>query len=106
MRGGQKAAAEGVLGFVWKSHERHTVACCQELPDVPVRAIGSASLNPWSSFDDVTAAIDDGAAWLWARRSTPPAAIGWELELPAYWLRLAAWLAELEQPLVLATGHL
>ena len=102
----EAAAAEGVRGFVWKSHERHTVASCRELPAVPVRAFGSASLNPWSSFDDATAAIDDGAAWLWGPTLDAAGAIGWELELPGYWERLAVWLAALERPLVLATGHL
>jgi hypothetical protein len=102
----EAAAAEGVLGFVWKSHEHHTIACCHELPEAPVRAIGSASLNPWSAFDDVRAAIEDGAAWLWGPTLDAVGDIGWELELPAYWPRLATWLGEREGPLVLGTGHL
>jgi hypothetical protein len=102
-----RAAAEaGVRGFVWKSHEEHTVARCRELPREPVRAIASASLNPWSSFEDVTAAIEDGALWLWGPTQTEGAEMGWELPLPRNWERVAGWLAGLEQPLVLATGHL
>jgi hypothetical protein len=102
----QAAAEAGVRGFVWKSHEEHTVARCRELPAEPVRAFPSASLNPWARFDDVTAAIEAGALWLWGPTQTEQAQIGWDLPLPREWERLADWLARLERPLVLATGHL
>jgi Family of unknown function (DUF6282) len=102
----QAAAEAGVRGFVWKSHEEHTVARCRELPAEPVRAIPSASLNPWARFADVTAAIEAGALWLWGPTQTEQAQIGWDLPLPREWQRLAEWLARLDRPLVLATGHL
>jgi hypothetical protein len=63
-------------------------------------------LNPWAAYDDVTAAIEDGAVWLWGPTTTPDGAIGWDLPLPRMWPRLAAWLAERRPPVVLATGHL
>jgi hypothetical protein len=100
------AARAGVLGFVWKAHEEHTVARCRELPTEPVRAIGSASLNPWAGFDDVTVAIETGALWLWGPTQDAGGAIGWELPLPREWERIAAWVAEFDAPLVVATGHL
>jgi hypothetical protein len=102
----QAAAEAGVRGFVWKSHEEHTVARCRKLPQQPVRAIPSASLNPWAHFEDVTQAIEQGALWLWGPTQTQRAEIGWELPLPRKWERLAGWLAGLHRPLVLATGHL
>ena len=55
------AEAAGVHGFVWKAHEQHTPRLCAALPPSPVRAFGSASLNPWSTRDDVLEALDDGA---------------------------------------------
>jgi Family of unknown function (DUF6282) len=100
------AAAAGVHGFVWKSHEEHTVSRCRELPREPVRAIPSASLNPWAHFEDITLAIEDGALWLWGPTQTDSAEIGWELPLPRGWKQVAGWLAGLRRPLVLATGHL
>jgi hypothetical protein len=101
-----RAAAEaGVRGFVWKSHEEHTVARCRALPQEPVRAIPSASLNPWARFNDVTAAVENGALWLWGPTQTGRGEIGWELPLPSDWERIASWLADFGRPLVLATGH-
>jgi hypothetical protein len=100
------AAEAGIRGFVWKSHEEHTVDRCRELPSDPVRAIASASLNPWARFEDVTQAIERGALWLWGPTQTDGAQVGWELPLPADWERTARWLACLQRPLVLATGHL
>lgn len=102
----QAAADAGVRGFVWKSHEEHTVARCLDLPGEPVRAIPSASLNPWAGLDDVTEAIRDGALWLWGPTQTPAGETGWDLPLPREWPELADWLAEIDRPLVLATGHL
>ena len=102
----QAAAQAGVRGFVWKSHEEHTVARCRALPREPVRAIPSASLNPWARFDDVTAAVEDGALWLWGPTQTERGEISWELPLPRDWERVAAWLAGFRRPLVLASGHL
>jgi hypothetical protein len=102
----QAAAQAGVLGFVWKAHEEHTVARCRELPTEPVRAFGSASLNPWAGFDDVTDAIEAGALWLWGPTQEAAGAIGWELPLPREWGRISAWLREFDGPLVIATGHL
>jgi hypothetical protein len=102
-----RAAAEaGVRGFVWKSHEEHTVARCRELPREPVLAIPSASLNPWARFEDVTAALEEGALWLWGPTQTERGEICWELRLPVDWERLASWLTDFGRPLVLATGHL
>ncbi len=102
----QAAAVAGVRGFTWKSHEEHTVARCRELPHQPVRAIPSASLNPWARFEDITQAIAEGALWLWGPTQTEGAEIGWELGLPSEWERVSEWLAGLRRPLVLATGHL
>jgi hypothetical protein len=103
----QRAAeAAGVRGFVWKAHERHTPRLCAELPASPVRAFGSASLNPWSALVDVCEALADGAAWLWGPTVSTAGEIAWELGLPPYWPELEAELRELERPLVLATGHL
>src|SRR5919204_701841 len=102
----QAAAAAGVRGFVWKSHEEHTVARCGALPPEPVRAIPSASLNPWARLDDVVEAIERGALWLWGPTQTEDGEIGWELTLPRDWDRVAAWLSGWRRPLVLATGHL
>lgn len=102
----QSAADGGVRGFVWKAHEQHTVALCQSLPDDPVHAIASASLNPWAGYEDVNAAISSGALWLWGPTQTPAGEIGWDLPLPGYWARLADWLKTQTRPLILATGHL
>ena len=103
----QRAAeAAGVRGFVWKAHEQHTPRLCAALPPSPVRAFGSALLNPWSSLDDVLAALDDGAEWLWGPTVSTAGETAWELELPEYWPSLAVELARLERPLVVATGHL
>src|SRR5205823_4148454 len=102
----QAAAEAGVLGFVWKAHEEHTVARCRELPAEPVRAFGSASLNPWAGFDDVTGAIEAGALWLWGPTQDTAGAIGWERPLPRDWSRIVGWLREFDGPLVLATAHL
>jgi len=103
----QRAAEEvGVRGFVWKAHERHTARLCAELPPSPVRAFGSASLNPWSSLDDVLGAIAEGAQWLWGPTVSAAGETAWELELPRYWPELAVALARLERRLIVATGHL
>jgi Family of unknown function (DUF6282) len=100
------AADAGVEGFVWKSHEEHTVARCRALPREPVWAIPSASLNPWAAYGDVVDAIEAGARWLWGPTVTADGAIGWDLPLPADWDRLATWLVDRRPALVLATGHL
>jgi hypothetical protein len=102
----QAAVDAGVRGFVWKSHEEHTVARCRALPQHPVRPLPSASLNPWAQFQDITEAIEDGALWLWGPTQTERGGIGWDLALPDDWQQLAAWLTQLQRPLVLATGHL
>jgi hypothetical protein len=102
----QKAAeAAGVRGFVWKAHEQHTPRLCAALPPSPVRAFGSASLNPWSTLADVLQALEDGAAWAWGPTVSPEGETGWDLELPPYWPQLAGELQGIERPLVLATGH-
>jgi hypothetical protein len=106
MRIWEAAADAGVLGFVWKSHEEHTVRRCRELPAEPVRAIPSASLNPWARFEDVVEAIREGALWLWGPTQQAGGEIGWNLALPHHWERLSTWLLDLDTPLVLATGHL
>jgi Family of unknown function (DUF6282) len=100
------AVDAGVDGFVWKSHEEHTVERCRELPSAPVWAIPSASLNPWSRFDDVVAAVEAGARWIWGPTMTAAGEIGWDLPLPSHWDDLAAWLADRRPRIVLATGHL
>jgi hypothetical protein len=102
----QAAADAGVRGFVWKAHEEHTVRRCLELPAAPVRAIGSASLNPWAGIDDVRVAVEEGACWLWGPTLTAGGAIGWNLPLPEAWETFARWLRLVDRPLVLATGHL
>ena len=103
----QRAAeAASVRGFVWKAHEQHTPRLCAALPPSPVRAFGSASLNPWSGIADVLEALADGAAWLWGPTLSTTGEIAWELELPPYWPELEGELRGLERPLVLATGHL
>jgi hypothetical protein len=102
----QAAAHAGVLGFVWKAHEEHTVARCRALPVTPVRAIASASLNPWARFADVVEAIEGGALWVWGPTQTTSGEVGWNLPLPEMWSELAEWLAARDHRLVLATGHL
>ena len=100
------AAEAGVRTFVWKAHEEHTVERCAALPPGPVRALASASLNPWARFDDVVEAIEGGARWLWGCTMTAGVEIGWDLSLPEWWPELAKWLAGYPQPLILGTGHL
>jgi hypothetical protein len=100
------AEAAGVHGFVWKAHEQHTPSLCAQLPPSPVRAFGSASLNPWSARDDVLEALDQGARWLWGPTMSEVGEIGWELELPEYWPELADDLRDMGTRRVLATGHL
>jgi hypothetical protein len=100
------AAASGVRGFVWKAHERHTVELCRELGSLPVRAIPSASLNPWARLADTLSAIHAGALWVWGPTTTPDGLIAWDLPLPRWWPGLAERLTELRRPVVLATGHL
>jgi hypothetical protein len=102
----EAAREAGVRAFVWKAHEQHSVAWCKELPSDPVRAIGSASINPWASFENVTQAIEEGALWVWGSTMTPDMEIGWDLPLPPWWPRLAEWLADRDHPVVLGTGHL
>jgi hypothetical protein len=102
----EAARDAGARGFVWKAHERHTAELARKLPSEPVRAIASASLNAWASFDDVVEAVDAGARWVWGPTLGPDGEIGWDLPLPAWWDELAQWLAEPRQRLVLATGHL
>src|SRR5439155_858320 len=95
------AAAAGVHGFVWKAHERHTAELCRELPAVPVRAIGSASLNGWATARDVMEAVDAGARWIWGPTLTGDGSIGWELPLPGWWDDLAGRLSTSGKRLVL-----
>jgi hypothetical protein len=102
----EAAAAAGVRGFVWKAHECHTATLCRQLPSGPVRAIASASLNPWAATDDVIEAVQAGARWIWGPTLGAEGEIGWELELPSWWDILADWLPTAETSLVLATGHL
>jgi hypothetical protein len=102
----EAAAAAGVKGFVWKAHERHTIELCRQLPQDPVRAIGSASLNPWATVGDVMEAVDTGARWIWGPTLGRNGDIGWELPLPEWWESVATGLATAERRLVLATGHL
>jgi Family of unknown function (DUF6282) len=100
------ARAAGVHGFVWKAHEQHTVELCRELPTVPVRAFASASLNPWASLEDVVAALEGGALWLWGPTTGEDGRVGWDLQLPSWWPQLAERLTHVQRRLVLATGHL
>jgi hypothetical protein len=100
------ARAAGVRGFVWKSHEEHTSGRCAQLPEHPVRAIGSASLNPWARMPDITAAIEAGAEWVWGPTTSRAGEIAWDLPLPEHWDGLAAWLRACRPRVVLATGHL
>jgi hypothetical protein len=95
-----------VAGFVWKSHEEHTVERCASLPAGPPIAIPSASLNPWAGVTDVVAAVDAGAIWLWGPTCDGSGRIAWDLPLPAWWPELRSQLAEVTRPLVLATAHL
>jgi hypothetical protein len=102
----QAAAAAGVRGFVWKAHEEHTVGRVRQLPAAPVRAIGSASLNPWARPADIAAALEEGALWLWGPTVNPGGRIAWDLPLPRSWGPVARFLVDLRRPLVIATGHL
>jgi Family of unknown function (DUF6282) len=102
----QAAADAGVLGFVWKAHEEHTAVRCRALPAEPVRAIGSASLNPWARVADIVGAIGEGASWVWGPTLKTQGEIGWDLPLPPFWDELSIWLSDRQSPLVLATGHL
>jgi hypothetical protein len=100
------ARAAGVRGFVWKSHESHTHDACRALASVPVRAFASASLNPWATFADITAAVLGGATWIWGPTTDAEGDVGWDLPLPADWSALSAWLLDRRPNVVLATGHL
>jgi hypothetical protein len=100
------AVAAGVHGFVWKAHERHTADVCRELPREPVRAIASASLNPWASLADVVTAVESGARWVWGPTTGDDGRVAWDLPLPGWWAELAEQLPQLGRRLVLATGHL
>ena len=61
----EAARDAGVAGFVWKSHEFHTADRAAALPAGPPHAFGSASLNPWAGVEDVMAAVEVGARWVW-----------------------------------------
>lgn len=100
------ARAAGVRGFVWKSHEAHTAQACCELPASPVRAFASASLNPWATLDDITAAVSAGATWIWGPTTDADGSVAWDLPLPADWPALSAWLLHERPNVVLASGHL
>lgn len=102
----EAAREAGVEGFVWKSHEQHTVDACRELPPGPPYALGSASLNAWSNLEGVVAAIESGAKWIWGPTRAPGNLLAWDLGLPGWWPDLAAYLRRLRRPIVLATGHL
>jgi hypothetical protein len=106
MRVWEAALRAGVRGFVWKSHEEHTVTRCRQLPAGPPTAIPSASLNPWTNVEEVMAAVEAGARWLWGPSRDAEGGLGWELPLPSWWPELRERLAGVEHPLVLATSHL
>ena len=99
------ARRAGVKGFVWKSHERHTAKDCAALPSGAPRAIGSASLNAWATPESVSAALADGAFWIWGP-TYRDGHVGWDTDLPKDWSAFAAILTTTARPLVLATGHL
>lgn len=102
----EAARAAGVQGFVWKSHEEHTVARCRALPPGPPVAIPSATLNVWSTINDVVTAVGSGARWIWGLSRDADGHLAWDLPLPPWWPALRKWLAEADQPIVLATAHL
>lgn len=103
----EAAREAGVRGFVWKSHEEHTPWRCGELPTGPPHAIGSVSLNPWATLEDVLAALEAGARWIWGSTQDRYGAIGWELPLPCWWPELRRYLSSRGNGcVVLATGHL
>ncbi len=92
----------GVRGFVWKSHEEHTIDRCRSLPPGPPVAIGSASLNPWATAATVRSALQAGARWIWGPTRNANGDLAWDLPLPSWWPEL---LPDLPAGVVLATGH-
>lgn len=102
----EAARAAGLQGFVWKSHDEHTVARCRALPPGPPVAIPSATLNPWTTLDEVKAAVGSGARWIWGPSRDAHGRLAWNLPLPPWWPALREWLPHTYQPVVLATAHL
>jgi hypothetical protein len=100
------AREAGVSGFVWKSHETHTVDLCRKLPPGPPHALASASMNPWATVSDVADALERGARWLWGPTIDESGEIMWNTELPPWWPMLLGQLRQLRSRVVLATGHL
>jgi hypothetical protein len=101
----EAAREAGVGGFVWKSHEHHTAVDAAALPDRPV-AFGSASTNPWARVDDVIAAVEAGARWVWGPTCKPDGENDFLLPLPAIWADLWPELVACGRRLVVATAHL
>jgi hypothetical protein len=95
-----------VKGFVWKSHEHHTVEDCDGLPSGGPTAIASASLNHWATAEDVISAIESGARWVWGPSQDGGGRSAWDLPLPKWWPDLRDYLRETARPLALATSHL
>ncbi|HYM51126.1 MAG TPA: DUF6282 family protein [Candidatus Limnocylindrales bacterium] len=102
----EAARDAGVRGFVWKSHEEHTVTRCHALPAGPPFAIPSVSLNPWATCESVIEAIEQGARWIWGPSRDAAGSPGWELPLPSWWSRLREYLAATTRQVALATSHL
>ncbi len=102
----QAALDAGVHGFVWKSHEEHTVERCHSLPPGPPVAIPSASLNSWATPDSVIGAVEAGARWIWGPSRDADGRLAWDIPLPGWWPELKAELAALSHPVVVATSHL
>jgi hypothetical protein len=98
------AARAGVRGFVWKSHEMHTADLASALVPDP-HAFGSASLNTFATTSSIRKAIADGARWVWGP-TYRAGGVSWDLPLPAIWPEVATMLMTVDEPLVLATGHL
>ena len=100
------ARAIGLRGFVWKSHEEHTVDRCRALPAGPPLAIASASLNPWTTLEQVIDALDHGARWIWGPSRDADGKPAWDLPLPPWWLELREHLSQVRRSVALATSHL
>lgn len=99
------AARAGVAGFVWKSHDGHTIRQCLDLPHPTPVAIGSASTNEWATAASIEQAITDGARWIWGTTHSA-GRVGWDLPLHRDWSTIAGIVRACQTPLVLATGHL
>jgi hypothetical protein len=102
----EAARDAGVAGFVWKSHEFHTADRAAALPAGPPHAFGSASLNPWAGVEDVMAAIEAGARWVWGPTQNEALENAWRLPLPRIWNEVWPELVASGRKLVLAAAHL